>query len=152
MKKFLPFVVAIFLVGGIYYLAAIVKNGAINNPNTSQKLLESRTNADGAVTVTVTPLNFFDRALTWDFEIVMDTHSVELSEDLTKISVLVDDQGVEHSPINWEGDLPGGHHRSGILKFQPMSSFPKSLELKIRGLGSISERSFLWAELEITTV
>ena len=109
----------------------------------SQSLaLESQTNSEGAVTITVTPKNLSDG--TWDFEIALDTHSEELSVDLATAVVLVDDQGTEYPALGWEGDPPGGHHRAGVLSFAPITTQPRSVMLIIRQLGGVQERSFVW--------
>ena len=109
----------------------------------SQSLaLESQTNSEGAVTITVTPKNLSDG--TWDFEIALDTHSEELSVDLAAVAILVDDQGKEYSALAWEGDPPGGHHRVGVLSFAPITTQSRSVMLIIRQLGGVQERSFVW--------
>jgi hypothetical protein len=72
----------------------------------------------------------------------MNTHSVELDQDMTKIAILVDDQGKEYKPISWEGPV-GGHHREGMLIFNQITPNPKSVELKISSIGGVV-RSFTW--------
>lgn len=106
--------------------------------------LETKESSEGSVTVAVTPQSLDPSSSTWDFEIALNTHSEELNEDLTTISELIDDQGKLYKPASWEGAPAGGHHRQGILKFNPISPKPKSLELKIRNVGGIEERSFKW--------
>ena len=113
------------------------------NNSSKQSVLSSQINSEGSVTVGVTP-NELSQASGWDFEMVLDAHSGNLDQDLTKNSVLVDDKGNQFPPIAWEGDPPQGHHRSGILKFKPISPKPKSIELRIGKIGEISERSFNW--------
>ncbi len=104
---------------------------------------EPQTNSGGSVNVTVLPKNLSD-AGTWDFDVTFSTHSVELSEDVTQISALVGDDGREYAPISWDGDPPGGHHREGILKFEPIVPTPRSITLKIRKIDGVDERSFRW--------
>ena len=72
----------------------------------------------------------------------MDTHSIELDQDMTKIAKLVDDQGKEYKPTAWNGPT-GSHHREGMLIFNQITPIPKSLELKISGIGGVV-RSFIW--------
>ena len=103
---------------------------------------EFKTNAEGAVTVTVTPKSL--TGTVWNFEISLSTHSVELDEDLTKDVVLLDESGKEFKPISWEGDGPGGHHREGVLNFMAIEPRSSSVELKIRDIGEIKERIFQW--------
>ena len=116
----------VLILGGalaLYYFpgAEEKKNPLVNNPSQSA-VYESRTNSEGQVSVAVTPKNLAMNASVWEFEIVLDTHSVELDYDLAKNSALVDSSGNKHSPFDWEGDPPGGHHRKGVLKFRPVAS------------------------------
>ena len=103
----------------------------------------SQTNSEGAVEITVTPLGLSEGSKAWDFKVVLNTHSVELNEDLVKASILIVD-GKEYKPTSWEGDPAGGHHREGILKFGAPSSQLKSTTLKINQIGGIKERRFNW--------
>ncbi|MEK7104849.1 MAG: hypothetical protein AAB868_02295 [Patescibacteria group bacterium] len=109
--------------------------------NTQQKW-ESKIDEQASVTVTVTPSDSLVESKEWKFNVVMDTHSIELDQDMTKISILVDDQGKEYKPINWEGPV-GGHHREGVLIFNQITPTPKSIELKISGIGNVI-RNFAW--------
>ncbi len=103
-------------------------------------VLETQTNNDGPVTVKVTPK--FSSEIT--FEITLDTHSGELDDDLTQAAAFKDENGKEYKPIRWEGNLPGGHHRSGILTFGPISPVPRTIKLIIQNIGGIARREFLW--------
>ena len=102
--------------------------------------LAAQENSEGNVTVVVTPI-ISDSSL--DFEIVMDTHSVELGADMLEISELKTDQDEFYSPAAWEGSDSGGHHRSGILKFNSTSPSLKEIELIIVGIGGV-DRRFRW--------
>lgn len=110
----------------------------------SQEELNTQTNSEGAVDIEVTPLDISKSSDTWKFEIAMNTHSVTLDQDLTKVSVLKDEKGKEYSPTSWEGAPPGGHHREGTLVFAPITSKSKELKLVIKGIGEIPERIFTW--------
>jgi hypothetical protein len=114
----------------------------INQTTNEKQKLESKIDNQSAVTVTVTPIDLASESKKWKFAIVMDTHSVELTQDIAKSSVLIDDQGKEYTPIDWEG-TSGGHHREGVLLFDQILPFPKSVEMKISGVGDVV-RSFLW--------
>jgi hypothetical protein len=98
----------------------------------------------GGVTVAVTPQNLAAGAKSWDFKVVIDTHSQVLSDDLVKIAALLDDTGSRHLPVKWEGAGPGGHHRAGTLKFNAISPQPKAIELQIQRSGESKPRSFRW--------
>lgn len=111
------------------------------NRRTEQKL-ESKVDDQASVTVAVTPIDISSKSKEWKFDIVMDTHSVELDQDMTESAVLISDQGKEYKPISWEGSS-GGHHREGILTFNQIIPVPKSVELKISSIGDVV-RSFTW--------
>ncbi|MGB3921794.1 MAG: hypothetical protein WBL19_00725 [Minisyncoccia bacterium] len=107
-----------------------------------QQNWESKTDEQANVVVIITPIDISPQAKEWRFNIVMDTHSVELDQDLTKFAVLIDNRGKEYKPINWEGSV-GGHHREGVLTFNQIIPTPESVELKISNIGGIV-RSFTW--------
>ncbi len=100
--------------------------------------------SDRGVTVAVTPQNLSTGAKIWDFKIVLDTHSGELSDDLVKTATLLDGKGGRHAPIRWEGAGPGGHHREGTLRFNAVTPPPESVELRIQRSGESKARSFRW--------
>ncbi len=114
---------------------------AVQQTNSPQKW-ESKTDDQANVTVVVTPIDLSSQSTEWKFKVVMDTHSVELDQDLVKTTVLVNDQGKEYKPINWDGPV-GGHHREGALTFNRIIPTPKSVELKISGIGGVI-RTFSW--------
>ena len=123
---------------------ASTSTNTVNLTQNKNNGLETKESNEGPVTVAVTPRSLEQDLATWDFEIALNTHSEELSTDLATNSELVDNQGRSYNPISWEGSLPGGHHRSGVLKFSPISPKPKSIELKIKNVGGVTERSFEW--------
>ena len=106
--------------------------------------LATQRNSDRGVTVAVTPQNVSADAKTWDFKIVLDTHSQDLSDDLTKSAVLLVGTGAELPPLAWEGAALGGHHREGILRFKPAAPHPAAIELRIMRSGEANPRSFRW--------
>ena len=67
----------------------------------------------GGVTVAITPQNLAASAKSWDFKVVLDTHSGDLNDDLVKSSLLLDGVGGRHAPLAWDGAPPGGHHPRG---------------------------------------
>lgn len=108
----------------------------------------TRTDNQGAVEVTVTPLNLEDPRETLNFDIVLDTHSVDLSMDLATLATLKSDTGMNTQATLWDAPR-GGHHVEGTLSF-PASvggkSFldgAKTLILTIKELDA-PERSFTW--------
>ncbi len=109
---------------------------------TSSQKWETKTDEQANVTVVVTPLDLSSQSSQWKFDIGMNTHSVKLGEDMIKSAVLIDDQGKEYAPVNWNGPV-GGHHREGVLSFNAITPVPKSVNLKISGIGSVV-RTFSW--------
>jgi hypothetical protein len=79
------------------------------------------------------------------FEIRMNTHSEELSQDLVAVCTLKDNQGREYQPINWDGSPGGGHHRQGILEFPELDTNTASITLIIREIADVPERIFEWS-------
>ncbi len=109
-----------------------------------QTSLAPQINSEGSVEVEVTLVEISDASDSWQFKIVLNTHSVELDQDLTKITLLVDDKGNEYQSLSWEGAPPGGHHREGILTFNSISPQPSSIELVVKDIDGIKERKFTW--------
>lgn len=77
--------------------------------------LETRTVTVGEIDIGIEPRQLDDRGAV--FAVSLDTHSVELSADLTEATLEV--AGVTWPVGGWSGDGPGGHHRDGELSFQP---------------------------------
>lgn len=95
-----------------------------------------------SVTVKVTPRGI--EAPVWEFDVAFDTHSQELRDDLLRSAVLVADDGTEVVPLEWKGAPPGGHHRTGTLRFRALSPVPAALVLKINRPGEAQPRVFRW--------
>ncbi|MGZ8268513.1 MAG: hypothetical protein ACXWUU_13745 [Burkholderiales bacterium] len=125
--------------GAIGLSAALAASSAAANPN-----LPAQTSSARGVTIKVTPKNLASNTGSWEFAIVLDTHSQDLSDDLVKSSLLLDGAGGQHSPTAWDGAPPGGHHREGVLRFKPISPRPRSIELQITRAGEDAPRSFRW--------
>lgn len=105
----------------------------------------------GAVTVQVTPLTLQEpQATALDFQIVMDTHSVDLGMDLAQTAVLrIGDQEIAANA--WQAPAGGGHHVEGTLSFPAIDDSGRrwlegatAVTLIIRDLAGIAERSFTW--------
>src|SRR5215510_8126741 len=103
----------------------------------------TRTHSGGGVTVKVTYLN---PQGTEDarFEITLDTHSVDLdSYDLKALSSLRDGAGRAYQPSNVENQ-GSGHHRQVVLGFPKPVPGSSSIELVIKDIADVKERSFVW--------
>jgi hypothetical protein len=53
---------------------------------------------------------------TLEFDVAMNTHSVDLSMDLASLATLQTDTGLTVKAITWDATR-GGHHVSGLLHF-----------------------------------
>ncbi len=143
--KYLRFIliglVAIFLA---YVYFGIYKGGKQPNQQlgVAQGQWQTKSDEQGPVSIKITPQIL--SGTQWKFNVVFDTHSVDLSDDPLQIAELVDEQGTTYKPIMWQGAGPGGHHREGILIFSAISPTPTVVELKIKNVGGITERSFKW--------
>lgn len=103
----------------------------------------AQTVSGGGVTAKVTYLNpgSNDNLL---FQVVLDTHSVGLDGyDLKSITVLRDDAGKSYLPTGAE-NKGSGHHREVTLSFPKVSPEAKSLEIVIKDLAGVKERTFHW--------
>jgi hypothetical protein len=109
---------------------------------------EVQLDKQGSVEVAVTPLNLNDDGLTLEFEVGLNTHSVDLSMDLTSIARLKADNGLGVRAVLWVAPR-GGHHVSGVLSFPAVVDGVKLLEdasrltMTIRDLDAL-DRSFTW--------
>lgn len=86
----------------------------------------SRMDDQGAIIFEVTPLNL-DSATTEsvEFNIVLTTHSIDLSMDLAATATLLTDTGVSVNSTLWDAPR-GGHHVEGKLIF-PAAQDGKSI-------------------------
>ena len=85
----------------------------------------ARIDSQGAVEFAVTPLNLTTPGETLDFDISLNTHSVDLSWDLAAQSVLTTDAGLEVKGLSWP--VGGGHHYEGTLTFPTKTADGKFL-------------------------
>lgn len=102
---------------------------------------KTQRNSEGSVIVEVTPLavSAKENAV---FSVSMDTHSIELNENLKEISILIDDMENEYKAINWDGK-EGGHHIEGKLVFPNTKTGARQIKLVIYGIDEI-DREFKW--------
>ena len=117
--------------------------GIIAASNAAEPGYAPQISNERGVKVTVTLQNILSEAKTWNFQLVLETHTQDLNDDLAKSAVLIAD-GKQYLPLGWEGAPPGGHHRKGVLRFKAVSPQPQSMELQIRLAGDTAQRSFKW--------
>ncbi|MEK7618515.1 MAG: hypothetical protein AAB410_05220, partial [Patescibacteria group bacterium] len=146
-------IIIVFIIAILDLLFLLSKNKTVSNPQNSRNpvaspesrtALEAKTNEEGPVKVKVTPIDVSQNSKLWKFNVVLDTHSVELDYDLTKAVSLFDEQGKEYKPVSWEGPGPGGHHIDGNLTFNTITPVPKEIEIRIVNVGDVAIRSLVW--------
>jgi len=102
----------------------------------------AQTGSGGGVTVKVSYLAQTEHEAR--FSVALDTHSVNLDAyDLKALSVLRDDTGMTLQPTGAE-NKGSGHHREIILTFPRPSLERKWLELVIKDIAGVKERTFRW--------
>ncbi len=115
-----------------YVLVNKDPSSSLTTNNAGGNNLVTQSKNAGTVNISITPtLNNSQ----YEFNIELNTHSVELNYDLVATSFLTNESGQTIKPSSWEGDGPGGHHRKGQLFFLPFPSKPKALNLTISGIG-----------------
>ncbi len=117
---------------------------AILSTATNARELAAISTQESGVTVRARPADVAIDAKAWTFEIRLDTHSQDLSDDLVRASLLIDDAGKQYAALGWDGMPPGGHHRKGVLTFAPIRPLPAALELHIQRPGEPAPRRFRW--------
>jgi hypothetical protein len=122
-------------------IALLAANLLVNGVSAAQDL-PVQTSTQSAVTVKVTPRMV--QGSVWEFDVVFDTHTQELKDDLLKTASLVAADGTLSAPSAWQGDPPSGHHRKGVLRFNAPKPEPAILELRIHRPGEATPRSFKW--------
>jgi hypothetical protein len=103
--------------------------------------LPAQSSSAAGVTVKATPRSLSGPV--WEFELTFDTHSQALNDDPAK-SARLHAAGASASPLAWQGDPPGGHHRNGVLRFKAFTPKPAALELRLQRAGESSPRVFRW--------
>lgn len=148
MKRYLG--LALIVLSGLIMAACTGSNAFAPTASTSSAgevsdEVLTQTKEEAAVTVRVTPLNLdAASAVTLDFEIALDTHSVDLAYDMLSVVTLRSDTGEEVQPTKWDGPAGGGHHLSGTLSFPQLKESGQAVTLILRGIAGVPERTFEW--------
>ncbi len=119
-----------------------------NAPASDWESMVARTDDQGEVEVEVIPLNLDHPGETIDFQVSLNTHSVDLNMNLAELAVLSVDGGRGVVGLSWDGML-GGHHVGGTLKFPanengaPLLDGASRVTLTIVNVDA-AERVFTW--------
>ncbi len=134
----------LFVAAGIILFFLLWSDGSPISQEVPRRTWEPKLDEQGPVSVEVAPEDLSPDAAVWKFKVTLNTHSVELDEDMSASAILIDDAGRRLGALAWEGDPPGGHHREGRLVFKSLTPFPSRLEVRIQNVGSIPLRIFEW--------
>lgn len=140
MKKVGMILILILIILTGFWIYALQGSNQIS-PSREPTVFLKQSDNRGQVTVDVTPISL-EAGKEVKFEVVLDTHSVELSYDLLTVSSLSDDTGQNFKPLSWSGGS-GGHHLSGELVFPAISKNAKFVELVIFNIEGV-DRRFKW--------
>jgi hypothetical protein len=129
-----------------------VCSAATSTPATSEsttsQLYASVTDDQGAVTIEITPLSLDPKSDSFVFDVSMNTHSVDLNQDIAQLSTLSTNTGTSVLSSNWEGPS-GGHHVEGRLAFPAMVDGKSildgvtSITITIKDI-AVPTRTFSW--------
>ena len=113
------------------------------SPSNQSVRYETKEQSAGNVTVIATPME-----LTMGkppvFELTFETHSVDLSFDVSSVTTLTDDKGTLYGTPVWNGSPPGGHHREGALSFPKPMAQTSIVTLTLKDIAGVKERTFVW--------
>ncbi len=140
------------LMGGLWWFAGWVALAAFvlaaaplaALAQASADAMATQSSIDRGVTVKVTPKAMGSPDNRWEFAVVLDTHSADLTDDLSQSASLTTDDGRTLKPVRWTGAAAGGHHREGLLAFDVPAPRPKTIELRILRRGESAPRTFRW--------
>ena len=100
-------------------------NAVSRDSGSAGDILPTRMDDQGAIIFEIKPLNFDQSVDTFEFNVVLTTHSVDLSMDLAAAAVLSTDSGISVNSTLWDAPR-GGHHVEGSLIF-PATKDGKSI-------------------------
>ncbi len=106
--------------------------------------LAPQTSDENGVKIVVIPGDLSNSATVWNFEVVLETHTHPLVDEMAEASALVAN-GKSYPPLVWIGSPPGGHHRQGRLRFMAVTPQPQVIELRIHLNGEPTPRTFKWS-------
>lgn len=167
MKKLLIALFVLALGVGGYWGGAYFTNKAMNNLGTvaeqvsatkqprenvtGQENVLTLTDSQGTVVIQTTLMLAESSNSQLVFEIVMNTHSVDLNQyDLTRIANLsFESTSALPGSFSWESSNNDTHHKLGYLKWS--GTTPKdisALTLELEGIDEIPSRTFTWDQKE----
>ncbi len=140
--KFLLFLIFVTTVVALVRLMGTDQLSSQTADTETQSSFETKEDSGGDVTVSVTPVEL-SLGFPASFDLTFETHSVDLDFDVEGVATLTDGKNTPFTG-HWDGSPPGGHHRSGTLRFTPELDKSKTLTLTLRDIAGIAERTFTW--------
>ncbi len=128
----------------IYGIAVLLMVAVTMGLTVEAGAYEMKSNSENRVRVDVKPVQLA-AGQPARFEVRMNTHSEPLEEDMIAVSTLKDNTGRVYQATTWEGSVPGGHHRKGVLAFPKLEDNTESITLVIRQVAKVPERTFEWS-------
>ncbi|HSB71770.1 MAG TPA: hypothetical protein VLT62_20770 [Candidatus Methylomirabilis sp.] len=103
--------------------------------------------AGGGVTVAATLLK--DQGEGTAVKLALNTHSVNLDGyKLDALATLSDETGKAYPVTAVEQASGSGHHRQAVLRFGKVDAGAKTIELIVKDVAGVKERTFRWSTLE----
>ncbi|MFT9597403.1 hypothetical protein [Mesobacillus sp.] len=111
----------------------------------------TKTDTQGAVAVKATIIPEKSNTNQLVFELVLNTHSVDLSKyNITKASKIVFDEREESQEFIWKTSSEDSHHMSGVLTWDGLVTVDfKEVSLKLEQIDNIPVRTFSWTNDDI---
>lgn len=133
----------VVLLLGIFALPQVPEVSSASEVKLTAVDLEAREVAGNGIWVTVAGrYEPPQRSLT--FVMKFTTHSGSMDFEVDKIAALEINGRPVSLPVVWNGSPPGGHHRSGVLRFEQVPANVKSVRLVLSSKGRFGEREFSW--------
>ena len=138
----------VLLVGYVVYQGVTTTNSntteeQIPNQELTDSSYAEQKDETGPVTVTIKPVALPENG-DWEFAWTLQTHSVDLSMDIIEAVVLITGDGSEMKPTSWDGDPPGGHHRTGTVRFTAPDPPSESIVVQVKNVAGVPVREFNW--------
>jgi hypothetical protein len=126
-------------------VGTILVTGEVSAADPSSTL--ARQVGGGGVTVTATFLK--DQGDATAIKLALETHSVNLDGyKWETIASLRDDRGKTYPLQAVENASGGGHHRQAILRFGKPGREARTVELIVKDVAGVKERTFRWSTTE----
>jgi len=107
--------------------------------------LAVRSSEDSGVTIAVKPVEVGREAIAWTFRVTLTSSGQELRDDMLRSAYILNRAAKkEEQPVGWDGDMPGGRERKGILRFKALKPMPTAIELRIQRAGEAAPRVYRW--------